>query len=125
MRKPDAAPTQRIRSYRAIAMTSIMSKWYASCVLLRREMEKRAWKVEELAHGWCERDKLPTPTGVDHEFIAKTLGMARRKKFSDETWYSGQADDVFGKLGHKNSLPMRPNRSRWLGSWMTTIHTGG
>ena len=35
LRKPDEAPTEVIRSYRAIALTSVMSKWYASCILLR------------------------------------------------------------------------------------------
>ena len=29
-----------IRSYRAIALTSVMSKWYESCILLRLEREK-------------------------------------------------------------------------------------
>ena len=53
MRKPDAAPTEWIRSYRAIALTSVMSKWYASCILLRLEKEKRARKMEESAN-WCQ-----------------------------------------------------------------------
>ena len=84
LKKPDAAPTKGIRSYQAIALTSVMSTWYASCVLLRQEKDKRAWKVEELAHGWCERDKMPKPKGIDDEFIAKTLGVARRGEPRDE-----------------------------------------
>ena len=40
LRKPDAAPKKGIRSYRAIALTSVMSKWYASCILLRLEKWK-------------------------------------------------------------------------------------
>ena len=39
LRKPDAAPRKGIRSYRAIALTSVMSKWYAACVVLRLEKE--------------------------------------------------------------------------------------
>ena len=44
--KPDAAPKKGIRSYRAIAPTSVMSKWYASCIILRleREREPENWK---------------------------------------------------------------------------------
>ena len=63
---------------------------------------KKTREAEEkrFAHGRRERDKLPTLTGIDDEFIAKTLGMARGKESSDETWYSGQADDVPGKPGH-------------------------
>ena len=35
-----------IKSYRAIALTSVMSKWYASCIILRlkREKEPEKWK---------------------------------------------------------------------------------
>ena len=46
LRKPDAAPTRAIRSYKAIALMSVMSKWYASCILLRleKEMEPEKWK---------------------------------------------------------------------------------
>ena len=35
-----------IRSYRAIALISVMSKWYASCIILRLEKEKEpeSWK---------------------------------------------------------------------------------
>ena len=41
----------RIRSYRAIALTSVMSKWYASCALLRLEKEKELEKRENLHVG--------------------------------------------------------------------------
>ena len=44
LRKPDVAPKKGIRSYRAIALTSVMSKWYASCIILRLEKGKRAWE---------------------------------------------------------------------------------
>ena len=46
LRKPDAEPKKEIRSYRAIALTSVMSKWYASCVILRleKENEPESWK---------------------------------------------------------------------------------
>ena len=45
LRKTDAEPKE-IRSYRAIALTSVMSKWYASCIMLRLEKEKELenWK---------------------------------------------------------------------------------
>ena len=33
LKKPDVAPTIGIRSYRAIALTLVMSEWYACCVL--------------------------------------------------------------------------------------------
>ena len=58
LRKPDAEPTKGIRIYRAIALTSVMSKWYASCILLRLERERKEpekWKKLHIG-GW---DKLP------------------------------------------------------------------
>ena len=46
LRKLDAASKKGIRSYRATALTSVMSKWYASCTILRLEKEKEPeqWK---------------------------------------------------------------------------------
>ena len=46
LRKPDVPPKKGIRSYRARALTSVMSKWYASCINLRRlekEKELETW----------------------------------------------------------------------------------
>ena len=46
LRKPDAEPKKGIRSYRAIALTSVMSEWFASCIKLRLEPEREPenWK---------------------------------------------------------------------------------
>ena len=46
LRKGCAAKKKVIRSYRTIALTSVMSKWYASCIILRLEKEKEpeSWK---------------------------------------------------------------------------------
>ena len=45
-RKPDAEPKKGIRSYRPIELTSVTSKWYAACIVLRLEKEKEpeSWK---------------------------------------------------------------------------------
>ena len=46
LRKRGAESKKGIRSYKAIALTSVMSKWYASCLILRPEKEKEpeSWK---------------------------------------------------------------------------------
>ena len=46
LRKPHAEPKKGIRSCRAIALTSVISKWYACCVMMRMEKEKEleTWK---------------------------------------------------------------------------------
>ena len=41
LREPDAEPKKGIRSYWSIALTSVMSKWYASCIILRLEKERK------------------------------------------------------------------------------------
>ena len=51
LRKRDAAPTKGIISYRAIALASVMSKWYATCILLRSEKEMETEKWEKLHLG--------------------------------------------------------------------------
>ena len=45
-RKPAAEPKKGIRSCKAIALTSVISKWYAACVILLLEKEKEfgGWK---------------------------------------------------------------------------------
>ena len=45
-RKPDAEPKKGIRSYTAIALTSVMSKWYVSRIIVRLEQrrEPENWK---------------------------------------------------------------------------------
>ena len=45
-RKPDAEPKKGTRSDRAIALTSVMSKWFAWCIILRLEQgtEPENWK---------------------------------------------------------------------------------
>ena len=47
LRKPDAAPKKEIRSCRAITLTSVMSKWYASCTILCLESEE-SLKIERI-----------------------------------------------------------------------------
>ena len=51
LRKPDAAPKKGIRSYRAIALTSVMSKWYAFCIILILENDKELVKWKDLYVG--------------------------------------------------------------------------
>ena len=78
-----------------------MSKWYASCVLLRLEKEKEPENWKNLHAG---RNKLPTPTFIGDVFMTKTLGMARRKESRDETWYSGKTNNVPGKFRHQDGF---------------------
>ena len=62
LRKPDAELKKEIRSYKAIALTSVMSKWYASCITLRHEKEKepKSWMklhvggVDGISCGTCK-----------------------------------------------------------------------
>ena len=40
LRRLDAAHKKGIRSYRATELTSVISKWYASCIILLLQKEK-------------------------------------------------------------------------------------
>ena len=100
LRKPDGAPEKGIRSYRAIALTSVMSKWFASCILLFLEKEKELVKLKNLHVGGMDGIRCQHLQVL----VANLLGRARRKKFRDETWYSGKTDNVPGKLGHQDGL---------------------
>ena len=51
-----------------------------------------------LEDGW---KKQPTLESVGHECAAYTLGIARRTRSCDETWYSGKTNNVPVKLGHQ------------------------
>ena len=51
LRKLDAEPKKGIRSYRAIALKSVMSKWYASCLFLRIEKEEELVRWKKLHVG--------------------------------------------------------------------------
>ena len=74
---------------------------------------KRAREAKEFAHGWCERDKLPTLKQVLTTYLfQKTFGMARGKESRDETWYSGEADNVPDKPGHYH-LGENDYRNSW------------
>ena len=45
LRKRDAEPKKGLRSYGSIALTSVVSNWYASCIILRLDKEKEAERV--------------------------------------------------------------------------------
>ena len=100
MRKPDAEQKKGIRSYIAIALTSVMSKWYASCIILRLEKKKNL----RVGRNWTWRRKLPAPASYDDQFASKTLGVAGGEDSHVEVWQRGASDNVFGKLGRPDGV---------------------
>ena len=60
IRKPGAEPKNGVRSYRAIALTSVMSKWYASCFILCLEKEREPDNWMKITCGSNKWDKLPS-----------------------------------------------------------------
>ena len=51
LRKPDAAPKKGIRSYEAIALTSVMSMCHAACIILRLVKEEEPESCKQLHVG--------------------------------------------------------------------------
>ena len=66
LRQKDAEPKKGIRSYRAIALTSVMSKWYASCIITRTRVAQgpNGSRIARL----CERFRHPRvmPRSLPH-----------------------------------------------------------
>ena len=63
----------------AIALTSVMSKWCAPCIMLRleRSKEPEGWKQ---LRGRDGRYQLPTSSSNDNAALIEALEMARRQK---------------------------------------------
>ena len=95
-------PEKGIRSYRAIALTSVMSEWYASCVLLRLEKENEPDKLRSLHMGGVDGISCKRLQVLVTNLLQKHWEW--QEECGDETWYSGKTDDVFGKLGHQDGL---------------------
>ena len=89
-----------IRRCRAIALTSVMSKWYASCVMIRMEKEREPETWKRLHMGGVNK----TSSAFGHQSFTKTLGMARGKISHVETRQRDSTNTVYGKLGHQDSL---------------------
>ena len=103
LRKPDAEPKKGIQGYRAIALTSVMSKWYASCVvmLLERENEPEAWEklvVGGINNTSCQHLEVMT-TNLLHKHWEWQENRSHEK-----SWMCGTADDVSCQLGHQHCL---------------------
>ena len=82
-RKPDAAPKKGIRSYRSITLTSVMSKWFATCVIFRLAMDKEpeGWKqvhVGGIDGISCQRSCCRN-TGCGRKTGGRTCGMAGKR----------------------------------------------
>ena len=76
LRKYDAALLKGTRSYRALALTSVMSKWYATCIILRMERAREPEGWEQLHVGG-----MSTVSAVRHQvlmtqLLRKTLEVA-------------------------------------------------
>ena len=79
-----------------------MSKWYASCVILRLEQEKEPESWKRLHVGGFDGVRCQHLQVVVTNLLQKTLGMAGGKNSHVEAWQRGTTNFVFGKLGHQD-----------------------
>ena len=117
LRKPDAAPTKGIRSYRAIALTSVMSKWYASCIFLRLEKEKETEKWENLHIGGVEE------ISCQHLQVMLTNVIQKHWEWQEERNPVMRHGTVVAWTSRRPS--MRQSRNMWPRSWIITKHMDG
>ena len=82
-RKPDAAPKKGIRCFGSVASTSVMSKWFATCVILRLEKDEEPEGWKQLHVGGidgisCQRSCCKN-TGSGMNTGGRTCGMAAKR----------------------------------------------
>ena len=90
---------QGIRSCRAIALTSVMSKWYASCVMMRMKKENELETWRRLNKISCQHLQV-----LVTNFFYKKWRMTRGEISHAETWQRCAPNNVYGKLGHQGSF---------------------
>ena len=100
LRKPDAVPKKGIRSFRATALTSVVSKRYAACI--NHRLEKKNLRAGKKLHvGRNSWDKQPASASYDDISATQALGMAGGKDSHAEAWQCGAPNNVFGMHGHQ------------------------
>ena len=77
LEEPDAEPKKGIKSFRTIALTAIMSRWYVTCVTLHMEEEEELGESEQLHVGGivginCQHLQVMMTTAT-----TETFAMAR------------------------------------------------
>ena len=120
-------PKKGIRSYRAIALTSVMSKWYASCIILCLKKEKELERWKKLHLGGVDGISCQHLQVMMTNLLQKTLGMAKEERnpmlkhgsVVRPTMYLASLDikTAFDKA--------KPNRGMWNKIWTTMIQTDG
>ena len=102
-RKPDAKPRNGIRSYRAIALTSVMSTWIATCVQnLAQDNELEGCKqlhVGVVDGMGCQHFQV-----MITQHLQKTLGGGRRTERKTHGKAVRNHHDVHCKLGNQDDL---------------------
>ena len=106
LRKPDAEPKKGTRSYRATALTSVMSKWYASCIILRLEKgkEKELESCKKSHVGGIESISCQHSQVMMTNLLQKYLGMAGGQKTNDYARQRDTTHNVVGEHGHQVGL---------------------
>ena len=69
----------RIKSNRAMALTSVMSKWYATCIIPRLEKDKEPQETKQLRVGGIDGISCQH-LSIDDAAAAKALGMAKSRR---------------------------------------------
>ena len=81
-----------------------MSKWYASCIILRLEREREPKNWKNLHVGGMHGISCQHFQAMVTNLLQKTLGMAGRTESRVETWYGGETNNVLGKLEYQDGF---------------------
>ena len=104
LRKPDAAPMKGTRSDRAIAFTSVMSKWHAACAILRleREEESEGWK--QLRVGGIDGISCQHLHMMMTQLLQTTWEWQEDRRKEHVARQKKETHDVLGQHGHEDGL---------------------
>ena len=104
LRRPDAEPKKGIRSLTAIALTAFVSKWYATCVVLRKEEDKEPEELKKVhvcgVNGICCQHLQVLMTHLPH----KQWEWQEHKDGKPKHGVPSAAKCVRGQHGHQGSV---------------------
>ena len=110
LRKPDAKPKKGIRSFRAVVLTSVMSKWYASCIVLRLEKQKEPQSWKKLHVGGVDGISCQHLQVMMTNVLEKHREWLGGKDSHVEAWQCGAANKCFWQAWTSRRRSMRQDR---------------
>ena len=117
LRKPDAEPRKGIISYRAVALTSVMSLWYATRIILVEKKEPR--EMKQVHVGGID--------GISCQHLQVMTQLQKRLELQEDRrknlWYGRERPAV--SPAWTSRRPLMRGRKIWRTLWEIKVYTVG